>query len=268
MKAIFRILLFSLFMLMFSAGHAVTPDNDVKPPVISAESQAARDDVKKILDGPDFNREKTKRSWRFKDTDEIKEDEEIPEWLIRFIEFLEEYFTNDSDEESTSNIGVLIAKVMEFILWVSVISLVFFLLYYYRDFLKLMLTDKGTSKKQSFKKPEVLFGLDIRQESLPEDVPQQVLSLWRDGAARESLGLLYRATLSGLIHQYNFKFTESATENECADIVNHSGMMDIYNYLKMLTTIWQRLAYGHRMPQESDVMALCKSWPEIFSNEK
>ena len=54
---------------------------------------------------------------------------------------------------------------------------------------------------------------------------------------------------------------------ECADIVSQSGMKDIDHYLQLLTKTWQKLAYGHRIPQESEVMSLCESWPEIFERE-
>jgi len=269
MQIIIKICLLSYCLLTVTVGYAVTPEPKVEIPPISAEAQATRDDIEKLLRGPDFNREITKKSWHFKNTEEIKEDEGIPEWLIHFIEFMEEYFSDDTDEDKSiwKNIGVLIAKVMEFILWVCVISILFFTLYYYRDYLKLITKELNSPKKTALRKPDVMFGLDIRQESLPVNVPEQVLSLWRDGLARDSLGLLYRATLSGLIHQYDFKFNDSATEKECADIVSHSGMKEIDHYLQALTKIWQMLAYGHRLPQESEVMALCKSWPEIFTRE-
>ena len=107
----------------------------------------------------------------------------------------------------------------------------------------------------------------VRKESLPENVPEQVMAMWRDGSERDSLGLLYRATLSRLIQDYDFNFNESATEKECADIVSNSGMKDIDSYLQGLTITWQRLAYGHRLPGEPEVITLCENWPEIFVSE-
>ena len=141
------------------------------------------------------------------------------------------------------------------------------LIYHYREYLRAFAAGVKLPDKSTTDAPEVLFGLDVRKESVPDNVPEKVLALWRQGLARDALGLLYRGTLSRLIHQYDFKFTESATEMECADIVRHSGMQDLNNYLQSLTKIWQRLAYGHRKPEEQEVIMLCKSWPEVFVHE-
>ena len=153
---------------------------------------------------------------------------------------------------------------LEFLLWIVGISIVLLIIYHYRDYLKSLVKEISRKSAPDTEKPALLFGLDVTEESLPDNVPEQVMALWRRGAAREAMGLLYRATLSRLINQYNFKFSESATEKECAEIVSQSSMNEINTYMQNLTRLWQRLAYGHREPSETDVVSLCKNWPEVF----
>jgi hypothetical protein len=109
-----------------------------------------------------------------------------------------------------------------------------------------------------------MFGLDVSKESIPKNVHEQVLLLWNDGAYRQALGVLYRATLSGLMHDYHFTFSESKTESECAEIVKRSGEMDLSTYVTALTIRWQQLAYGHKVPEDLVVKQLCADWRGLF----
>lgn len=257
------------FAVAKEESHTSTADTaNTKEPPLSQAAISAREDIAKILEGADFNRKVTKKSWRFKNREDMKQDEEIPDWFIGFIEFLEKYFgSGDANEpENQANIGMMIAKSIEFILWVVGISIVILVIYHYRDYLKDLIREAGEKKSVKRDTPTVLFGLDVTQESLPENVPEQVKRLWREGSTREAMGLLYRATLSCLIEEYQFQFPESATENECASIVQQSSQSDLKGYVQGLTRIWQRLAYGHRTPADDDVISLCDRWPEIFAH--
>lgn len=268
-SALVLAVLLPLTVLYSPGGYTTETDTPPENFELSAEGNTAQQDIQAILEGKDFNQQKTVTRWRFKNKEDLEEDEEVPEWLINFIEWLEESFGGETEEKesTTENFILFMAKSLEFILWVIGISLVIFIIYYYRDYLKSFVSDFKAPQKKKKHKPEILFGLDVRKESIPQNVPEEVLTLWRKGKARKALGLLYRATLSRLIHQYELSFNESATEKECAEIVYQSGKNEIYEYIKVLTRVWQRLAYGHRMPSEPQVMELCKSWPEYFVSE-
>jgi len=240
----------------------------LEEPPLSAEAKAAREDIARILEGPDFNREVVHKTWRFKDKEELQKENDIPEWFIRIVEFLESFFLSEDTKQAGKNrdVAMLLAQGLEFLLWVVGISIIILIVYHYRDYIKSLVREITSKSEPVREQPTLLFGLDVTQESLPDNVPDQVMELWRQGASREALGLLYRATLSGLIHQYDFKFSESATEKECADIVSQSSMNSLDSYMQRLTRIWQRLAYGHRLPDETDVVGLCERWPEMFSH--
>lgn len=266
MRLITRLIIVAMCVLTFPVSQAETPRPIDQKLDLSAQALEAREDIAQVLSDEAFGRDVTKKSWRFKSAEDLADDEEIPDWLIQFVEFLEKHFSDTQDDEPPSSIGLLMASGLEFLLWVAGISLLLFLLYHYRDYLKAFARAGKLPKKAVSAAPAVLFGLDVRKESVPENVPEQVLALWRQGEAREALGLLYRATLSRLIHQYHFTFNESATEKECADLVRHSGTKELDSYMQGLTRTWQRLAYGHRLPDEQDVIGLCKIWPVIFAD--
>ena len=105
-------------------------------------------------------------------------------------------------------------------------------------------------------------------ESLPEDVPAQVMRLWEEGDRREALGLLYRASLSRLIERYEFAFRASYTEAECAAVVKARGIDSLSDYFWRLTDVWRRLAYGHLEPPGETVQGLCRNWNREMSGEQ
>ena len=105
-----------------------------------------------------------------------------------------------------------------------------------------------------------MFGLDVRPESLPDDVPAQVMKFWLHNRHRDALGLLYRASLSQLIDQHAVKFKSSHTEAECAALVKARGIDSLSSYFSGLTRIWCHLAYGHELPTIEAIQKLCDGW--------
>jgi len=266
MRMMARVIVLVMGALVLTVSHAQTTPRPIDEKLdLSAQALEAREDIAEVLRGEAFGHEVTKKSWRFKSAEALADDDEVPDWLIRFVEYWEKYLSDTSEEKTPEpGVGLFVAKALEVLLWGAGFSLLLFLLYHYREYIKAFAMTRKLPEK-AVSAPEVLFGLDVRNESVPENVPEQVLSLWHQGAGREALGLLYRATLSRLIHQYHFTFNESATEKECADLVHHRGMNELDAYMQALTQTWQRLAYGHRTPDEREVIGLCENWPVLFS---
>ena len=162
------------------------------------------------------------------------------------------------------------AKIIEFGLWVVFISISIYLVYRYREQL-LKFIDRYSpyqKKTQTSKAPDVMFGLDIRRDSIPQNVPEQVQALWANGESREALGLLYRATLSSLIHTYNFNFCDGDTEGECIAVVKTRNDELLSNFMLNVTLCWQSVAYGHRLPAKDTVNVLCEQWRQVFPFEQ
>jgi len=115
-------------------------------------------------------------------------------------------------------------------------------------------------------------GLDIREESLPDDVAGAVRSLWQQGQQRAALALLYRATLSRLVSQQSLKLHQGDTEGEClarARNANAAGALDHASLAlaDQATTLWLNAAYGARWPAADTVASLCSSWQAHFDRE-
>jgi hypothetical protein len=213
--------------------------------------------IEEILKGKDFGEEKTVRKWRFRNWVEENEDR-IPDWLIEMVEWWEKNidFSDTSESINTTAFWLKLLLVGFFII------LLVYLFYKFRGPLR-----RRRERQKSPPAPETMFGLDVRAESLPEDVPDQVMQLWRDNQPREALSLLYRATLARLIQDHSLAFKSSYTEAECAALVQAYGIASLSQYFSQLTLHWRRLAYGHQLPAASALQQLCDTWPRVTAHD-
>lgn len=90
--------------------------------------------------------------------------------------------------------------------------------------------------------------------------------LWRNGQPRESLRLLYRASLSGLSVQYGLSLPSSVTEDECLRLAAaRLADPELIGFFRRLTRAWQATAYAHRPPDDATARILCEQWPRHFA---
>ncbi len=99
--------------------------------------------------------------------------------------------------------------------------------------------------------------LDIRPDSLPDDVGPAALLLWERGEHRAALSLLYRGLLSRLVHVHEVPIKESSTEGDCLDLARGHLSLQRVDYAQQLISVWQRAVYGAREPDPDEVRALC-----------
>jgi len=219
------------------------------------DRESAAELIEQVLQGEDFGQERELRKWRFKDFEEEAEDEGFPEWIIDFFDWIE---GREGWQQGISG----------FAFWVKILLVVLFagLLFYLVRRYRGPLSRLGQLHKKK-SAPEVLFGLDVTPESLPPDVPQQAARLWGEGAYREALSLLYRASLSRLIDRYELAFRASHTEAECAALVRAHGIDSLSDYFWQLTQTWRRLAYGHQLPSDDALKGLCDGWTRELSSD-
>ncbi|HEX2643004.1 MAG TPA: DUF4129 domain-containing protein, partial [Thermoanaerobaculia bacterium] len=112
--------------------------------------------------------------------------------------------------------------------------------------------------------PETIFGLDIRPESLPADIPGTAWSLWEKGERALALGLLYRGALASLVRRDGVPVRASWTEGDCLRFVAEKAGGPRADYFTRLTRAWQSAAYAHRPPDGSVAESLCASWNQHF----
>ena len=110
-------------------------------------------------------------------------------------------------------------------------------------------------------------GLDIRPETLPDDVSASALELWQRGERRAAIGLLYRASLARLVEHHQLQINQGATENDCLDrarqaLADAQFGSEVFKVLEMCTTVWLQAAYAKQFPDS--ISELCVRWKNTF----
>jgi hypothetical protein len=112
-------------------------------------------------------------------------------------------------------------------------------------------------REEPFVAPLHVRDLDIRPESLPDDIGVVARFLWDRGEHRLALALLYRGMLSRLAHVHRIPIRDSSTEGDClalaASHLTHGGV----EYASRLVRVWQRFVYGGQDTQSATVYVLC-----------
>lgn len=222
-------------------------------------SQAARDSISKLLDQPPFENRETVTRWRIGDEpkksaeEPSKEDMEGLAKILKGLSNLANYFKKVE----------IVATIFEVLLWAALISLIVLLLWRYREWLSTFASRLGLPQRRIREMPSQLFGLELAPESLPDDVASAVERLWAE-QPREALGLLYRALLSRLLHDFRLPLKGSHTEGEVLQLVQRLEQSELHRFSAVLTGHWQNLAYGHRLPPQALKQSLCDAWRRLF----
>jgi hypothetical protein len=111
--------------------------------------------------------------------------------------------------------------------------------------------------------PEVVVGLEVTRESLPEDVPREARALWDAGDRTGAVRLLYRAALTHLIHE-GLPVRDSATEGDCLRLTRKAHTGELGRYFERLTGVWVHSAYGHVGPGDELGDELIGGWQTSF----
>jgi hypothetical protein len=210
-----------------------------RAPDANAEQARIRATVDEIEAHPDFKLYVCQHAWRIKDR---KTTEDAPGFKFNF--------------------GSIDMRAFNYLLIALAVALVVWVLYRYRD--KLGWTGTAAPRMAT----EVA-GLDIRASSLPDDVAGQALALWDAGERRAALALLYRATLSRLVHQDRLGVNDGATEGDClrlAEGAHGAGKLSgtRLDLARRITSLWLPAAYGGHWPLREQVAVLCAAWPHEF----
>lgn len=254
-----------LTVVLFSVNTVFADDQPAlgESETISIERQQARDRIESVLEQPEFLNKEMRTFWRLKDfeLEEPEEDELDLRWLYRLLKFL-----IGQDDRMLG-----FSMFLEVLLWVSLVVVFGYLFYRYRNQISNFV--KGLETRQTETElPSSMFGLELSQDSLPSDVVAEARRHWQAGDIRASIGLLFRASLSRLMHDYNCQFCPGDTEEECYQRVRrHSGRTvdqglpaEVVPFMRQLTDIWQQLAYAHRVPNTQSFDDLCKQWRVMF----
>lgn len=236
--------------------------------VHSSSQEESRRRIAEILDHDDFHRREIDSGYRLKEPkadepeeekEEVEDDDFEDSLLYRFLKgvgnLLEPlgYFF--------SSLGAFI----EFLLWVIAASVLIYVLWYFRDSIKEAAGWRPPKRApRAEKKPDVLFGLEVSEETIQENVVDKVLALFQKGEARAALSLLYGSTLARLLHHHQCAFHDGMTEGECLRLVKRDAKRQS-SHFRQLTNVWVQQAYAHREPDFEQIQALCSDWEVTYA---
>lgn len=212
-------------------------------PASAQEPKSAREEIRQVLEGPEFGMEREVKGWRY--IGDSSQDDERPPFEL---------------SDALRNLILFISDISQGLLWVLALIAVALILFALRRFLPGM-----EPRSAGYRPPDTLFGLEVAPESLPDDVAAAALAAARAGRTREALSLLYRGALSALVHRYEIRLQAGDTEGDCVRAASTKLPEPGSQYFRELVSAWQGTAYAARPPSASSIEALCGGWPRHFS---
>jgi hypothetical protein len=186
----------------------------------------------------------------------LKEDPDLaPFRKVRSLHWVDERPTEDPGwVQWIRDAFAWIAETGRLMLWVGGIVLAGMLALHIKRFLEMHAERKRTLRSTA---PTHVRDLDIRPETLPDDIGAAALDLWERGQHRSALSLLYRGLLSRLAHVHGLPIRPSSTEWDCTELAVRSLNADRSVYVSRLVRVWQHAIYGGSEPSDEEMRALC-----------
>ena len=147
-----------------------------------------------------------------------------------------------------------LAESARVLMWLLGAAAVGVLLVFVRRWVKLHADD---AQGRALVLPSHVRDLDIRPESLPDDIGPAARALWLRGEQRAALSLLYRGALSRLVHGHAVPIRGASTEGECVRIAARTLPEHSNVFFERLVSAWQMAVYGAHTPETAGVLALC-----------
>jgi hypothetical protein len=238
---------------------AAEPDDSPQAPRLLNQpltSQASRDSIKALLEQPPFKNKESVTRYRFGDDPAkpatAQKTGDAPQWLKTLLSWLDGQHFN------------VLAKIIEVLLWAAVIAALGWLIWRYREFLQAFVSRRPRlPAKPKRALPQQAFGLDLNRDTLPDDIAASAEHLWQS-QPRAALGLLYRGLLSHLLHDFALTLKPADTELQVLAHVEQLQRPELLAFSRSLTTHWQNMAYGHRVPAAQLQQELCDGWRALF----
>jgi len=202
-------------------------------PLVSQAQKDPKKEIAEVMKAPEFGYER-----------------EVLRWMPRG--------SNEKKESGSLNLpdfsfGLWLAKLAEFVLWGLVAAAVLYALWW---IVQMLPRYRRSPRPERYQAPASLFGMELAPEKLPTDVPSAVMKLLSEGKSREALGLLYRASLSRLVHQRGVELQASHTEAEVLALAPS-------DYLRQLIDAWRACAYADRVPPAQAIERLAQGYAAL-----
>ncbi|MCO4768594.1 MAG: hypothetical protein KDA24_01095 [Deltaproteobacteria bacterium] len=158
-------------------------------------------------------------------------------------------------------LGGLLGQLLEILLWVVALAALGALGYWLVRSSQAITLPQREPKREL---PTQLMGMDVRPESLPDNVPVAARALLGRGDHIGALSLLYRGALARLIHGFELELEDGATENDCIRAVR--AVQGPAHWFEGLTQAWQSEAYARRPLAEADIDGIIDGWTAAIEN--
>lgn len=215
-------------------------------PAAPALAQAAAKDPKReiaeVLKAPEFPHERVVTRWQRRPAQAPRDG---PQFDLGWLRAL----------------GYAFARSSEVALWIAAAALVALGLWWAAR----LAPRAPPASRAPYRPPPSLFGMALAPQTLPADLAGAVRALLAAGSMREALALLYRGTLSALVHGRGIELKPSDTEGEALARVRAHGEAAAAQYFAELVQHWQRAAYARRLPAAADVERLLAAYGEHFA---
>ena len=202
----------------------------------------SRDEIRaaaaKLRADPNLGGERSLRTLRWNEVNEAKTSAPTPRWLTGLFDFL--------------------AQSSSLLLWIiGALGVAIAVVWGIR-----VLRERAPAAATAEVEATSLHGLDIRPESLPENIGAAALELLEAGREREALSLLYRGALSRAVHRHGITIASSATEGEALRAVNATLDPPRAAYFSDLVKLWQRTVYAGESVMREPIARLCRGFAE------
>lgn len=245
----------ALFALFFAIS-SPQPAHASASASVDPGPKASKQSIEQVLADPLFGQMEKKSYWKYVGKTEKDESKDLG-WLAKFLKLLAKIF--EGFMQGFAGLG-------EIILWGIGLLIVVYLIYQFSRNAAWMQTLTTGKKGKERVLPSRLFGLDVRPESLPDDIVAEALLKIKAGKLRQALSLLYRGTLVQLISEHQLDIPDSATEGECLKLVQHSRGQNEAHYFERLTHTWLVTAYAHIPPDAHVIEQLCTDWRKVYGH--
>ena len=142
-----------------------------------------------------------------------------------------------------------------YLMWAALVFLAAWLAVYLTRAYQNRDTDGGAAEK--FVPPTHVRNLDIRPESLPQNIGKAARALWDRGDHRAALSLLYRGLLSRLTHVHKVPIKDSTTEGDCLLLLPGRVTPATSEYSARLVDAWGGFVYGGTEAPANAIHELC-----------
>ena len=228
------------------ASDAVTAPSAASPASAAADPRAARIEaaVDRLRADPLLSGRHKEHRLRWKD-DAEPEKKAPDKFDLGFLDWL-------------ASLGRFINDTSRFLLWAIAVVLVAVALVSARHLVQL----RAFRRAKAATAVSHVRDLDVRPQSLPDDIGAAAWSLWQAGQVPAALSLLYRGALSRMIHRFDVPITASATEGECLALARGRLEPGALRYVTQVVRAWEASIYGGRTLSGTMGEALCTGFAQ------